>query len=394
MIVSLLGLIISLFAYLIAFPDPRHRRFDIYAGLLAIHIAGAVAYWLLSFEEAMDAFMYYRDPFNFIKEDPFESGTYFVVHFVQMVRANLGGSFLDHFLLFQCFGMIGIALLIRTFGEIAESLNMQVPLHAYFVLALPGLHFWTAMIGKDGPMFMAVALTMWAALRIQRRIVWMAVAIIVMLLIRPHVAAISVAAIVGALLYSKQLSSNARIALAPLALIALVLVVAKAGERFNVTLDLDSLSNFFDEQQSHEDEYGSGSALQDKAFPIKVWSLLFRPFFIDQPGMMAKVVSAENAFLLYVFGYIAVHWRMVLRLAKNVYFISYCMLFAPVLIVLLALVNYNIGLGLRQKMMAIPAVLLIYVTIYMYKRHLAAGALQTSGSAVAGQVAPSVPARA
>src|SRR5690554_3948168 len=191
MIVTILGLLISLFAFLIAFPNARNRRFELYAPLMVVHLVACVAYWLMSFEAAVDAYTYWRDPYNFIAKDPLESGTYFIVHVVQTMRDVMGGSFLDHFFFFQCFGMIGIALLIRMFGEIADSLHVEVPLIVYLVLFLPGLHFWSVAIGKDGPMMMATCLSLWAAFRIQRRAIWMAIAIIIMALIRPHVAAIT-----------------------------------------------------------------------------------------------------------------------------------------------------------------------------------------------------------
>jgi hypothetical protein len=376
MIVSLLGLIISLFAYLFAFPDPRNRRFDIYLALFAVHLASAVAFWLLSFEEAMDAFTYYRDPYNMIEEDPLESGTFFIVHIVQNIRLTLGGSFLDHFIFFQCFGMVGLALVMRAFNEVADSLGMQLPWQAYLLLFLPGLHFWSAGIGKDGPMIMAIALSLWASLRIQRRILWFALAVLIMVLIRPHIAAIAMLAAACGLFFSKQLSSRVRVVLAPVALIALAFVVVKVFNRFNLSLDTEAVSDFVETQQSHGETHGSGAALQELIFPLKVWSLLFRPFFNDALGMglMGWAAAVENTVLLGIFGYVAYHVRLVVRLSFHVFFVAYASVFSVATVVALALVNYNLGLGQRQKMMAVIAVLLIFTTIFLYKRFQAAAA--------------------
>lgn len=376
MIVSLLGLVISLFAYLLAFPQPHQRRFDVYAALLALHLLATIAYWLMSFESGMDAFLYYRDPEGFFQKSAFTSGTYLIVHFVQHIRHSLGGSFLDHFLFFQCFGMIAVALIIRCYNEIAESLNTSVPLFAYATVFLPGLHFWTVAIGKDGPMVMAISLSIWASLHIQKRVLWMAFAILLMVLIRPHIAGIVMAAITGALFISKQLSSRARLTLAPVALIALIFVGGRAADKFGVTLDPDSFSNFVETQQGLGDRFGSGADLASQPLPMKMVALLFRPFFIDAEGMMGWAASAENALILAIFGYIAYNWRLLLMLAKNVFYVPFCVVFAGILIVLLSLVNYNIGLGQRQKMMAMPAVLLIFVTLYLYKRYQARASSQ------------------
>jgi hypothetical protein len=378
MIVSLLGLVISLFAYLIAFPDERTRRFDVYAALLSLHIIACIGFWLMSFESAMDAFLYYRDPFGFIKEDPFSSGTFFVVHFVQGMRSWLGGSFLDHFLFFQCFGMIAMALLIRSLNEVALSLNISVPLHVYLILFLPGLHFWTAGIGKDGPMLMAICLAGWSALRIEKRFVWMAVALAVMACVRPHITPMVMAGAVAGLLLTKQVSARVRLILAPVVGVASVILIARATESLNLTLDAESLSTFVEQQQGNEERFGSGTELSSLPLPLKIFSLMFRPLFLDAEGMTGIAASVENAALLYFCLYISYHWKMLLKLARTVFFVIYFLVFDGALILSLSLVNYNIGLGQRMKMMAVPGILLIYGTIFMYKRALAAHALQVA----------------
>lgn len=383
MIVSMIGLIVSLFAYLIAFPRPEQRRFDIYAALLVFHIITTIGYWLLSFESAMDAFMYYRDPFGFMRRSPFEDGTYFVVHLVQGIKSTLGGSFLDHFLFFQAFGMIAMALMMRSFNEIADSLRIAVPFHVYLILFLPGLHFWTGGIGKDSPTIMAVCLAAWAAIRLERRFVWMGVALLIMAVIRPHVAVVTVLGTVGALALTKQLNFKFKIMLAPIAIIGLVYIVLQVLDRFRLGLDFESISNFVEVQQGFGEEFGGGANLQGLPFPMKVFTLLFRPLYFDAPGLMGLVASVENTFLMYLCAYIVWHWRIVLRLFTRVSYITYNIVFAGPLIVMLAMVNYNIGLGQRQKMMAVPALLMIYGTIYLYKRYLAAATAQAQAQALA-----------
>ena len=383
MIVSLIGLVVSLFAYLIAFPRPEQRRFDIYAALLVFHLVTTIGYWLLSFESAMDAFMYYRDPFGFMLRSPFEDGTYFVVHMVQGIKSTLGGSFLDHFLFFQGFGMVAMALMMRSFNEIADSLRIAVPFHVYLILFLPGLHFWTGGIGKDSPTIMAVCLAAWAAIRLERRFVWMGVALLIMAVIRPHVAVVTVLGTVGALALTKQLNFKFKIMLAPIAIIGLVYIVLQVLDRFRLGLDFESISNFVEVQQGFGEEFGGGADLQSLPFPMKVFTLLFRPLYFDAPGLMGLVASVENTFLLYLCAYIVWHWRIVLRLLTRVSYITYNIVFAGPLIVMLAMVNYNIGLGQRQKMMAVPALLMIYGTIYLYKRYLAAATAQAQAQAQA-----------
>jgi len=272
--------------------------------------------------------------------------------------------------------MVGLALLMRAFNEVAESLGMDLPWQAYLLLFLPGLHFWSAGIGKDGPMIMAICLSLWASLRIQKRIVGFAIAVLIMVLIRPHIAAIAMVAAAGALFFSRQLSSKVRVLLAPVAVLGLAFVVVKVFNRFNLSLDTESMADFVETQQSHGEAHGSGAALQDLIFPLKVWALLFRPFYYDAitMGLMGWAASVENTVLLGMFGYVAYHFRLLVRLSLHVFYMAYATIFAAGTIVALALVNYNLGLGQRQKMMAVAAVILMFTTIFLYKRYLSAAA--------------------
>jgi hypothetical protein len=387
MIVSLTGLVVSFFAYLLAFPDRERRRFDIYLSLLVLHLLITVAYWLYHFEAAMDAFGYYRDPYGFYQLNPFASGTYFIVYVVQTIKEVFGGSFLDHFLLFQCFGMIAFALIIRSFNEVADSLGLEMPLFVYFLLFLPGPHFWSVAIGKDGPIFMAVALAVWASLHIQRRYVWFALGVLVMVVIRPHVAAIAMGAACLSFLIARGASPVVRMLMVSLGLVGLFFILGRAEQMLGISLSsAASVSDFVQYQQGLNTDFGSNSDLASLPFPLKVFSLLFRPLFLDTNGMMGLVASMENSILLLIFGYIIYHWRDVMRLMGRVYYVSFCVIFSSALIVALSLVNYNLGLGQRQKMMAMPAVLLIFATVYLYRKFLASAALGVP------QEAPETPA--
>jgi hypothetical protein len=387
MIVALLGIVISFFAYLIAFPRPDQRRFDIYLALFALHIVMAIAYWLYHFDAAMDAFTYYRDPYNYYDKNPLADGTYFVVYFVQTIKRNLGGSFLDHFLLFQCFGMIGFALLIRSFTEVAESLSIRVPFLVYAVLFIPGMHFWSVAIGKDGPIFMAVALACWASIRLQKRFVWLVVAMLVMAAIRPHVAAITMLASMAGFVMANDVPRFVRMLMIPLAGVGLVVTLVVSGSQLGLDFSsAGSVTEFIEYQQGMATELGSGRDITSLPFPLKVFTLLFRPLFLDASGVMGLVASAENVVFLFVFGSLAFYWRTLLTLLRRVYYMIFCAVFSSTLIVGLSLINYNLGLGQRQKMMVMPAVLLMYASVFLYRRYLAAVAAQARAQAYAQAV--------
>jgi hypothetical protein len=173
---------------------------------------------------------------------------------------------------------------------------------------------------------------------------------------------------------TKQISMKVRLVLAPIVLAGSVVLVARATQSLGITLDPESVTGFVESQQGLEDRFGSGTDLRSLPLPLKILSLLFRPFYIDSNGMTGYAASLENTALLYFCLYILYHWRLLIRLARNVFYVIYFLVFDAALILSLSLVNYNIGMGQRMKMMAVPGILIIYGTIFIYRRVMAAQA--------------------
>jgi hypothetical protein len=63
-------------------------------------------------------------------------------------------------------------------------------------------------------------------------------------------------------------------------------------------------------------------------------------------------------------------WRFgdSVRLARQVFFLRFALVFAGTLALLLSMVYYNVGLGLRQKVMFMPALLTFFVALVAVRR--------------------------
>jgi predicted benzoate:H+ symporter BenE len=117
------------------------------------------------------------------------------------------------------------------------------------------------------------------------------------------------------------------------------------------------------------------------SFPVRLFSLLFRPLFLDASGTPALVASAENAIFLLLVGTLVLHAGKVFRMARAVTYVRYALAFALMVALLLTITYYNVGLGLRQKTMFVPAILVMFVTYRALRRR--AAALREAGAAVA-----------
>lgn len=354
--------------YRIAFPHSTPSRAAIFFTLAIMQVSAAILFWQFAQIDTTDTKTYYFD-LRHLVDNPFRTGTIFVVKFVQAIKHTLGGSYFDHFLMFSAMGMVGIAFILRTMGEIAEELRVDVPLLAYAALFLPGFHFWTSGIGKDAPLFMSVSMVVWSMLRFERRYPFFIIALIVMTPIRPHVAAISLAAMIFTLLFDTRLRLIGRMAFGGIFLVILSLVLSTIQTQFRLDpLNANSISDFLSGQEGQGFKTGTGTVLVTLPFPLKVFSLLFRPLFFDASGIFGLVVSFENIAMLYIFGTIIRHGRTFIRLTSTVSYLRFCGMFAFCLIILLSLVYYNVGLGLRQKFMAMPPALIIFMSILAYRK--------------------------
>lgn len=370
-IVGLIGILISALSYFIAFPRPAPGDGKLFASCAALHILASVGYWQYAQINGADTILYYADAYR-MAQLPTETGTIFVTQFVQVIKTRIGGSYLDYFILFQSFGMIGIACVIRSFGEVTADLGETLLPWMKALLFLPGLHFWTSAIGKDSALFLAVALSIWAMINIERRFPALILALVIMYPVRPHIAAISVIALIVTLTFDARTKLVLKIPLGAIAMAGAFFTLRTVQDTFRIeNLDYGSITNFIADKQAYGMGTQAGAVLTELPFPLKIASLLFRPFFFDAGGADGLISSFENIVWLFMFGTFVVRAPTLFRLASKIVYVRYCLIFTITLIVLLSLITYNVGLGLRQKYMVMPAVLLLFVTLISYRRSAA-----------------------
>jgi len=315
-----------------------------------------------------DATGYYFDSLG-MERWPFTLGTVFTVKLVQFLRDTIGGSYFDYFLLFQAFGLWGLAFLLRTFEEIHELAGVAPTTASYLVLMIPGLHFWTSFIGKDAPLFLAASLCVWATIKLRRRLPAFALGIGMMTLFRPHIALVAVIALAGAAFFARGTGPVARVALVAVAAAAAVYIGATLESTFQLRFSsADAVFDWFARQGEISKQFTSGSAVLNASYPFRLFSLLFRPMFLDATTPMALVASFENLAMLFMIGFVLFNWREFYRLSRSAFFLQFAALFAVTLIILLAAVYYNVGLGLRQRTMIMPALLTVFITMWAVRQ--------------------------
>ena len=371
-LVGLLGPIIALLAWQMAFVERTRTRAAIFFLAFLTHIGTTILYYFWVQTTVADTILYYDDPYSFYGTG-FGMGTRFVIYMVQYLKDILGGTYLDYFLLFQAFGFWGVVLMMRIFEEIHIELGTKQSPFTYLLFFLPSIHFWTSAIGKDAPLFLAASLAVWSAMQLRRRFIAFGLSILIMVLFRPYIALAALMALALSAFIDPRNSVGTKLVLLLAAFAAVVPVLGTVDNTFRVDVtSAESVSDFFQYQSEISAQDEGGSAVVGASYPVRIFSLLFRPLFVDANGAFGLIASLENLFLMFILFQMLRNFGSVKKLVRSVFFVRFGSIFAVVLILLLGFVYYNVGLGLRQKVMFMPGLLTLFVAVLAVKHAKAA----------------------
>jgi hypothetical protein len=364
MIVGSIGAVLTLAALPFSSSRMTTGRFLLSLGLLTLHVAASVAYYIYAQDHNADTHGYYYGRFYWLR-DSFELGTALTFNLTQFLKNELGGSYLECFIFFQSLGFWGLILLMRTFQEIDIKTRARFMTLPAYLLFLPTLNFWTAGIGKDAPVFFGISLFAWAVIELRARLLYLLAGLVLVLLFRPHIAFVIMVSLSVALLIHRKMPTGNKVMIAVTAFAGTFILGGAVQSTFDVdVIDPSSIGNYFQERDEIGRSMKGGTASGDVAIPLRFFSLLARPFFFDARDTMGVVASLENIVILFIFLYIIKKWKTLLVLFRDVMFVKFSVIFWVFLTVILTLTYYNVGLGLRQRIMGFPALLSIFVAMW------------------------------
>jgi hypothetical protein len=374
--VGFLGIIFSFVAFFWFSARKDNSRLALFLVITILHVASAYIYYIFVQTSDADTKLYYYDVYGFY-DDGFGLGTLAVVFVTQWLKGAIGGTYLDYFFLYQMLGVWGLALVMRTMEEAAAALDTQLQPAMLALMFLPGMYFWTSAIGKDAPLFLACALAIWSSFRISSRWFWFGIALAIMILIRAHVALLTVGSFALALVAGQGVPIAARILLGGAAAVSAFFMFGRLQAELNV--DLSSVGSIatFVEQQTEAATRGVDNTLANASFPVKLFSLLYRPLFFDAGGLFGLVASVQNALMIVFTVFLARNIKLWAELFRGSLAIRFATIQTAALFFMLAFMYYNVGLGLRQREMATPALLIIICTVWLVARLRRQAALST-----------------
>jgi uncharacterized membrane protein len=191
----------------------------------------------------------------------------------------------------------------------------------------------------------------------------LAIGMLLMLAIRPHVAVIAGAAFAVTVLIDRRTGLAVKLPLFAISAAGTVFAMAKVWSTFQIDLtDVDVFSDVLAGQEAMATSDSGGRTAVTGSYPVRLLSLLFRPLFFDASGVLGLIVSVENAILFVMLALMIARFSMTASLARQIAFVRYALVSSLVVTIVLALGYYNVGLGIRQKAtMILPGILVAFV---------------------------------
>lgn len=357
--------------------DPRLRRIILWA--LVAKLAGTIPRYLMVFvlyNGAGDSARYaevgarYAEQFRngFFAVDTGSSsivGTSFMEILTGWVFTFTGPTILGGYLVFSWLSFWGLYCFYRAFCIAVPTGNHRR--YALLVLLLPSLLFWPSSIGKEGWMLFTLGLASYGAAKILTRArggyVLLGVGLLAAGMVRPHMAALVVAALGVAYLLPRRVGKPSAFGPIPKVLGAVVLlgVCAVALTRVEAFFgtEVDGASGVEEILETTAQRTDTGTTVDNRRvrspadLPAATLGVLFRPFPWEADSMQTLAQAAEGMVLALL---ILLSWGRLRSLPRTVWrnpYLVYAIVFVVLFVVAFSSLG-NVGILARQRTQMLP----------------------------------------
>jgi len=339
----------------------NEHYFDI---LFGVHLFFGLVYLLYAYATRSDSGEYYRIAVQTKSwAELFKTGTFFIRFLCYPLSNILGLSYNAVMFIFSFVGFQGILLFYLAARENIPKMSVvfggMTLLEILFIL--PNCHFWSASLGKGSVMIFAIGLTFYGLSRFNSRIPHLLIGAFLVYMVRSHMLlAIVIGLALGLFLSQSGIKWYVRYSLLLVSFLAVFLLSDNVLENTGT----ESL-NIFDSKkiETRAKELGKGNSGLDLANynqGFKLFTFIYRPLFVDAPGLMGIISSFENIFILFLSFHFLINfpsfWNVSTGFHKTAFFVF---LLAAIS---LAQISGNLGIAIRQKSQIFP--LLFFVLAF------------------------------
>lgn len=319
---------------------------------LVVNIQGgdATNYWFLTYDFR---FYDFDDVLALIKMGS-ATGNLLLINYIP--AKVLGLSFLTGSIMYGTLGYMGFMLFYALIKENIPNIQdlRKVKIIGIsifpFLLFLPNIHFWSSGIGKDTILFFCIALFAYSLRNFKKRWIGVILSMVLSFLIRPHITLFLLVSFGIGYLLDGRLKGYQKV-------IVFILFMVGLASIFNYVLlfvklenlEFETIEKFSSKSASNLSEgSGSGIDVSGYPYPVKIFTFIYRPLFIDAPGVLGLLASVENFFLLLLTGKILMN-KPFKGLKTAGYQVKGLFIFLVLGAMAFSLILGNLGIMLRQK---------------------------------------------
>lgn len=289
-------------------------------------------------------------------------GTNALVMATGIMTYGVGSSFAAAGIIFACVGYWGQYFAYRAFAVGVPRGNRK--LAACLIFFLPSIAFWTAMVGKDPVLCLAVGLSAYGFVLITTRINFVGLLIFgaglgVGALIRPHIAALTAVASTLVMAFTGNrrgaVGTFSRLLVVPFALAVTVYVARNASQAWQISDTTQAMMRL--SSSATNTAYGGSAFEQSSSWPVRLAMapfLMFRPFVWEIRSVQMAVAALESLWLLVMFWNRRRDVANAIRHARDIPLIAFAILFTLEFAISMAPGIGNFGLLVRQRVMVLP----------------------------------------
>jgi len=356
---------------------------------VVLHFSGSIYFYYYSFNTSSDAIHYFVASDNYTSLNNLFS-TNFIIYLVHWLRYFIfGNSYFGLYAFFAYIGVLGSTIYLIVFYKLLHIINKQigvmynkkiVKITGLLIVCWPSSMFWDSSIGKDSLCYFFIALFFLSLMELSRSKTYILPLIIssfLAFIIRPYLFLVGTIAFLGWFLFSRKKKKSVFLNIILLILFFTIFIfiadfLAKLGgfESF----DYNNIAGYSIKQQNYMAE-GTYIPVPTND-PIKLIFILpylfianlLLPMFFLARNLMGIFASIQNLFLLYLIVKFLKNysvWKLILK-RNNI--INYMFYFFISGMSLLSMININLGLADREKLMYLPLMLIIMFITLLYSK--------------------------
>lgn len=355
------------------------------------HFISAIIYCFFTLSKGGDARGYFNGYWTVANSSSIE-GSGLITKFVQLLRAYIfGSSYLGTFAFFALLGSLSAIFYLIIFTELLKKIQQyydisfslsKIKKYSYLLVLWPSSLFWGSSIGKDSLSYFLIALFFLCLLKVKNHIIYPILLVLsfgFFSLLRPYLFLIVLAAFLFWLLFSQNWQQKMGVKFAVLMIVVALFIgfsgmIAHYGGFSSYSIEDIANRGMQSQQNLSEGTYFSVAMhnpyLLLLLLPVAMLGNLLFPLFIYASNVFGILASFENLLLcIFVWSFIKslAAWKKI----NNISFIfSYMFWFFIFGMVYLGIMNTNLGLAARQKLMFLPIFLIIIFVTLLSKKQL------------------------